>query len=87
MAKIKPKTTTTEDSKPQEPAKKKKTVITYAEAGRQIGKHRDTIRRWANDGLIPIVRHPNNFPGIYQEDFDDLYGAAILLNQSDDVVS
>ncbi len=52
------------------------TIITFAEAARQIGVTRRTVSRWARDGLIPIVRHPSGTPAIYQEDFDRLYGAA-----------
>ena len=57
-------------------------IITFAEAGRQIGKPRETIRRWVNDGLIPFVKHPSGLPGIRQSDFDRIYSAAKVNQQT-----
>lgn len=52
-------------------------IITYAEAGRQVGKHRDTIRRWADRGLIEKTTHPSGKPGIRQSELDSHYPPAL----------
>ena len=55
-------------------------IITLAEAGRQIGRNKSTISRWVRDGLLPSIRHPSGLPGVYQADFDRLYGTAKRLH-------
>lgn len=56
------------------------TILTYKQAADLIGKHRSTIMRWADDGLIPTVRHPSGLPGVRKADFDRLYGTAQKLH-------
>jgi hypothetical protein len=51
-------------------------IITYAEAGRQLGKPRETVRRWANDGLLTIHRHPSGLPGVRGSEILQLLKAA-----------
>lgn len=52
------------------------TLISFADAGRQIGVHRETIRKWVNTGLIPTIKHPSGTRKIRQSDFNALYGVA-----------
>lgn len=51
-------------------------IITYAEAGRQLGKSRDTIRRWAMDGLLTVHKHASGLPGVRMSQIVQLLKAA-----------
>jgi excisionase family DNA binding protein len=39
-------------------------IVTYAEAARLLGRHRSTIKRWADDGLLTVYRHASGVPAI-----------------------
>lgn len=58
-------------------------ILTYAEAARRIGKTRETVRRWAKDGLLKTVKHPSGVSGIRQSHFDKLYGTAQALHKGE----
>lgn len=47
-------------------------ILTLTEAARQIGKHRTTIARWINDGIIKAGKHPSGVPGIRQSQVDQI---------------
>ena len=53
-------------------------VLSYAEIGRLIGKPRQTVWRWANDGLLKIVRNPSGLPGVKLSEFERFYGSSEL---------
>jgi excisionase family DNA binding protein len=43
-------------------------IITTGEAGKLIGKHRSTIVRYIEDNLIPGIRAPGGWWGVYRSD-------------------
>ena len=47
-------------------------ILTYSEAAEQIGKHRTTVARWVNEGLIKAGKHPSGLPGIRQSQVDKI---------------
>jgi hypothetical protein len=51
-------------------------VISYAEAARHLGRHRSTIQRWAEDGLLVIYRHASGVPGVRMSQILQLLKAA-----------
>ena len=36
-------------------------LLTIAEASRELGVHQNTLRRWADAGLIPVTRLPSGY--------------------------
>ena len=34
-------------------------LLTIAEAARELGVHQNTLRRWADAGMIPVTRLPS----------------------------
>ena len=36
-------------------------LLTIAEASRELGVHPNTLRRWADAGLIPVTRLPSGY--------------------------
>ncbi len=56
-------------------------ILSYAQAGRLIGKSRDCVRRWVNDGLIPKTFFPSGLPGVRKVDLYRVYGVMIENNK------
>jgi predicted site-specific integrase-resolvase len=50
-------------------------ILTLSEAAKQIGRHRTTLARWINEGIVKAGKHPSGVPGIRQSQVD-----AILKN-------
>jgi hypothetical protein len=48
-------------------------ILTYEDAGKLVGKTRETIRNWVAKGLIPFVRHPSGQPGVWKSEFSAAY--------------
>ncbi len=36
-------------------------LLTISEAARQIGVHQNTLRGWADRGLVPVVKLPSGY--------------------------
>ena len=36
-------------------------MLTITEAARELGVHQNTLRRWADAGLIPVTRLPSGY--------------------------
>ncbi len=54
------------------PASNVEEILTYSEIARRIGKSRQTVKNWADSGLIPIVRLPSRLPGVRLRDVESL---------------
>ncbi len=48
-------------------------VLNLTQVAERIGKHRNTIRRWIDDGLLPAVINPSGLIGIREEVLDEFY--------------
>ncbi|MDN3676858.1 DNA (cytosine-5-)-methyltransferase [Flavobacterium paronense] len=52
-----------------------KEYLTLAEAADYVGKSKETLRRWDNDGKLPAVREPLSNYRVYRKlDLDNLFG-------------
>jgi DNA-directed RNA polymerase specialized sigma54-like protein len=48
----------------QEPVGK---ILNLTQVADRIGRHRNTIRRWIDDGLLPAVINPSGLIGVREE--------------------
>ncbi len=56
-------------------------ILTCGEVGRAIGKHRTTIWRWCNDGLITAIRMPNHHIGVRKSEVNKILAASALTTR------
>lgn len=62
-------------------------LMTLSEASEYIGKSKETLRRWDNEGKLPAVREPMSNYRVYRKtDLDNLFGS-LLDSQSNDIIS
>lgn len=64
--------TATKTKKPAAKTHKEDPILTISEVAKRIGKHKNTVTRWAHDGVFKLGRHPD-FPhimGIRQSQVD-----------------
>ncbi len=47
-------------------------LLSLSEAGRQLGKSPNTIKRWILDGLLTFCRRPNGLMAVRQSQVDRL---------------
>ena len=53
-----------------------KNYLTLSEAAEIIGKSKETLRRWDNDGILTAVREPVSNYRVYRKtDIEDLLGS------------
>ena len=61
-------------------------LLTLAEASEYIGKSKETLRRWDNEGKLPAVREPMSNYRLYRKtDLENLYGSLFNYNINDTV--
>lgn len=53
-------------------------LLTLTECGLLIGKSRNTIARWADEGLIRTFRDPSNLRRVRRSELVKFYGATAL---------
>lgn len=64
-----------------------KEYLTLAEAAEIIGKSKETLRRWDNDGILPAEREPvSNYRVYRKEDIENVLGD-LYVNKENDTVS
>ncbi|MDP9353912.1 MAG: MerR family DNA-binding transcriptional regulator [Chloroflexota bacterium] len=47
-------------------------LLTISQAAAQLGVHPDTLRAWADKGLVPVVRTPTGYRRFDPEEIDRL---------------
>ncbi len=47
-------------------------LLTISQAAAQLGIHPDTLRAWADKGLVPVVRTPTGYRRFDPEEIDRL---------------
>ncbi len=47
-------------------------LLTIAEAARELGVHQNTLRRWADAGMIPVTRLPSGYRRWSQEQIEEI---------------
>ena len=58
--------------KNEPPTHEEDPILTCAEVGRVIGKHRATIWRWCSDGSITAIRMPSNHFGVRKSEVNKI---------------
>lgn len=53
-------------------------MLAFSEAGLLVGRTRETIRRWVNDGLLKAIRDPSGLRRIRKSELIRFYGATAL---------
>lgn len=53
-------------------------ILTPEEVGRRIGKTGQTVRNWIRDGLLEVVRMPNELPGVRQSEVNKLLAGSAM---------
>lgn len=62
-------------------------LMTLSEASIYIGKSKETLRRWDNEGKLPAVREPMSNYRVYRKtDLDNLFGS-LLDNKINETIS
>ncbi len=54
-------------------------ILNVGEVGRQLGKHRSTIWRWAKDGLLEAIRMPGNHVGVRKSEVNKILKASAFF--------
>ena len=63
-----------------------KNYLTLSEAAEIIGKSKETLRRWDNDGILTAVREPVSNYRVYRKaDIEDLLGSLFYKQNEDDI--
>ena len=61
-------------------------LMTLSEASEYIGKSKETLRRWDNEGKLPAVREPMSNYRLYRKhDLDNLFGGVLDLKVKETV--
>lgn len=61
-------------------------LMTLSEASEYIGKSKETLRRWDNEGKLPAVREPMSNYRLYRKnDLDNLFGGLLDLKVKETV--
>ena len=47
-------------------------LLTIAEAARELGVHQNTLRRWADAGMIPVTRLPSGYRRWSREQIEEI---------------
>lgn len=62
-----------DEKKPAEKSQPVGKILNLTQVAERIGKHRNTIRRWIDDGLLPAVINPSGLIGVREEVLDQFY--------------
>lgn len=53
-------------------------LLTLGEVARRLGKHRSTIARWVDDGLLEVIRMPSGLPHVRASQVNQLLQASSI---------